>query len=153
MKSFLLSVVFFSAVISSVSAHPQSPITRYIQSSDTVCVAQVTSISNGVATFSVKEIIKGVPSPTLILRVAWERTPMTQNSEWLLASTRAKEDTVGWAIKGDYGWVNAPVERVEGKIHLVGYYSYEDKDLAANPSKGLTLEQLKELAKTPLPVH
>jgi len=135
-------------------AHTQPRITQYVQFSENVCIAQVTAINDGVATFSVREIIKGKPPEILMLRFAPpDKVPwkIVLNSEWLLASTQAKVDSVGWAIKGDCGWVNAPIQRVDGKIHLVGNYGYVDPKLATDPSKGLTLEQLEKLAKTPIP--
>jgi hypothetical protein len=46
--------------------------------------------------------------------------------------------------------VNAPIERVDGKIHLVGNYGLVDPSLAADVSKGLTMEKLKELANKPI---
>ena len=153
MKHALFSLCLLLALATKAEAHIQPPITGYVQFSDTVCIAQATAISNGVITFTVKEIIKGQPPAILTLHVAFVPEPITLNSEWLLASTGRKQDTVGWANKGDFGWVNAPVKRVDGQIRLVGNYGRIDPTLAADPSKGLTLEQLQILAKTPIPKH
>ena len=147
----LFSICLLLSVVSIAQAHYQPPITWYVQFSETVCIAKATVVKTGVVTFTVEEIVKGKPPAVLTLGETKRPAKIIQNSEWLLASTRAKLSSVGWAIKGDEGWVNAPVQRVDGKIHLVGKYGYVDSFLAADASKGLTLEQLKDLAQKPLP--
>jgi hypothetical protein len=151
MNRALFSVCLLLGIVSVAQAHLQPPITWYVQSSNTVCIAKVTSVNDSEITFTVEEIVKGRPPTFLILRMAEGHREITQNSEWLLASTNSIGRTVGWAMAGDYGWVNAPVQRVDGQIHLVGNYGRVDPSLAVHVSKGLTLEQLKALAKTPLP--
>ena len=84
----------------------------------------------------------------MILRAGDVPTEITTDTEWLLASTGNYRDTVGWEMLGDDGWVNAPIRRVNGQLHLVGQYGYVDLAFAA---KGVPLDQLKELAKTLLP--
>ncbi len=153
-KLHLVSVFFTSASLllsaSSIArAHLQPSIEEYVQFSRTVCIVKVTAISGDEISFSVEEVIKGGPPAILMLKPVFGDFPL--NSEWLLAATGTNQNTVGWAIKGDYGWVNAPIQRVDGKIHLVAYHGLADPTLAADPAKGLTLEQLKELARKPLP--
>jgi hypothetical protein len=134
---------------SQASAHPQPPITFYVQRSGTVCIVKAASIDKNVGTFSVEEIVKGQPPTELRLVIAEVPVAITLNSEWLLAATKRKEDTVGWAIEGDYGWVNAPILRINGKAYLVGNYGYVEPSVGRDVSKGMTVEQLKELAKGP----
>ena len=153
MKRIFLLLCLLSVAATSAWAHTQPPITRYVQTSKTVCVVKVTAIEDGVITFTVEEIVKGAPPNVLKLRVVYVPTKITQDSEWLLASTPANENTIGWANKGDYGWVNAPIQRVDGKIHLMGNYGYVDPSLAKDASKGFTLEQMKDLAQKPLPKY
>ena len=151
MNRALFSISLLLGLLPTAQAHLQPSITEYVQFSTTVCVAKASAVKDGVITFTVEEIVKGPPPATLTLRVIDVPVAIDLNSEWLLVSTIKNENTLGWANKGDRGWVNAPIQRVDGKIHLVGKYGYIDPDLAANPSKGMTLEQLKDLAKQPLP--
>ncbi|MCE0498920.1 MAG: hypothetical protein LV481_13350 [Methylacidiphilales bacterium] len=151
MKRAFFSVCLLLSVVSIAQAHTQFSITLYVQFSKTVCVAKATEVKNSVITFTVEEIVKGQPPAVLTLHAGEGSGKIVQNTEWLLASRGTSENTVGWPMEGDYGWVNAPIQRIDGKIHLVGYHGYIDPTLAADPSKGLTLEQLKDLAKKPLP--
>ena len=151
MKRVLFSAILVLGVVSNIWAHDQPPISLYVQFSKNVCIVKATTINNGVVTFTVENVIKGEAPSILTLKVIEVPVEITVNSEWLLASTGKEDNSVGWAMKGDYGWVNAPIQRVDGKIHLVGKYGYVDPTMAADASKGLNLEQLEDLAKTPLP--
>jgi hypothetical protein len=150
MKKLFILLVVLLASLGQAEAHPQPAITVYLQFCKTACIAKVTSITNGIATFEVEETIKGSPPHVLKLRIAEVPIAITPDSEWLLA-VASGEDSVGWAMGGDYGWVNAPVRRFDGKIHLVGNFGYPIPELSADPTKGLTVEQMKELAQKPLP--
>jgi hypothetical protein len=149
MKRVLLSICLLLSLASSVQAHLQPPITEYVQFSETLCIVKVVSIDKNVVTFSVEEIVKGKPPTVLKLVLGDGSGGIALNSEWLLASTAAKEDTVGWALDGDEGWVNAPIRRVDGTAYLVGNYSFVEPKIGTDISKGMSLEELKELAKKP----
>jgi hypothetical protein len=151
MKRALLLLLLVS---SSCQAHTQPPITAYVQSSETVCIAKATAIDHDEITFTVEEIIKGEPPTFLTLHVvSFASAEITLNSEWLLASTRGKgssNSTLGWATEGDYGWVNARTERIAGKIFLAGNFGSFLPKLSGDTSKGLTMEQLRELSQIPI---
>jgi hypothetical protein len=147
--AMLLSLLAFLLVASNADAHPQPPITAYVQRSETVCIVKATSLDKNVVTFLVEEVVKGKPPTVLKLGIAGEPVAITLGSEWLLASTGASEESVGWADEGDYGWVNAPIVRVDGKPFLVGNYGYLEPKVGQDESKGMSLDQLKKLAKEP----
>jgi len=148
MKRFFFSICIVLTLVANAEAHDQPPITAYVQSSEMVCVAKAISLDKNVVTFSVEDVVKGKPPTVLKLVIAEVPVAITLGSEWLLASV-TKENTVGWAIGGDYGWVNAPILRVDGKPFLVGNYGYVEPKVGTDVSKGMSLDQLKKLAKGP----
>jgi hypothetical protein len=151
MKRVLLFFCLLFSATSAAQAHDQPPIEVYVQGSQTVCIAKATSIDKGVVTFSVEEIVKGKPPASLQLKTVGQAFPV--GSEWLLAEGVDHgygPNSVGWVLKGDCAWVDAPVQRISGKIHLVGDYGFVSQQLAADPTKGLDLDQLRALAQKPV---
>jgi hypothetical protein len=152
--------IFCALIISQlpVSAHLPAPLTWYLDNTKTACLAKVTTVDGNRISFVVADVLKGKVDHTLILERYPDFEKYAPNSEWLLTSCSwGSGNTLGWAMKGDCGWIPAAVVRTGGKVYVTDWTSnIPDKaaltlasDLVTTPDgrKGYTFEHVKELLK------
>ena len=98
----------------------------YLPSAKNVYLVQATSVDRNKATFTVTEVLRGKAVLNLTLEIYPGGESYTPKSEWLLVSCTPhglSHASVGWAMKGDCGWIPAKVVRQTGKIYIVDWTS------------------------------
>jgi len=153
MKRILSLCIALLALARIADAHAYSPWPYYLAGADQVCLAQVTSVKANKITFAVTEILRGKPAAGLVL-VGYLGNDLkyTPKSEWLLVSCPTGfKGTVGYAIKGDCGWIPGSVIRSDGKAFvpcsfpILPFPDGTGLDTLPDGTKGLTLDHIKQL--------
>jgi hypothetical protein len=139
------------------SAHLPAPLTWYLENTKSACFATVTAINGNKISFVVTDILKGEIDHTLTLLRYPDFEKYTLGSEWLLTSCAwgFGGGTVGWANKGDCGWIPAAVIRAGGNVYVTDWTTNipanaaetlaSDLVVMPNGERGYNLDHVKTL--------
>jgi hypothetical protein len=126
----------------------------YFPVADTIYHVRVASVEKDKVTFSVVEALRGRPSGDLCLGRDG-LYDFKKDDEWMLLSCESwrkgyRNDVVGSFMKGDIGWICAPVFRGDGKAYVSdSLYDPEKKTGVFDKKFGLwdciTLEHFKQM--------
>jgi hypothetical protein len=168
MNRIFLSVVLLLASFLPASAHASGPLTGYLRGADTVYIARVTTLQGGSITFAITGTIRGLPVRTLQLHTlsggpgAGCGNSFTVKSEWLLVSCPVgfSKDTVGWAMKGDCGWIPGKIVEIGGERYVrdwtitipqnTGETLTAGMDLSPDGKWGIRLDHVRGFLKPPM---
>lgn len=159
MKLLLLFIWCLLAVNSIALAHNYTPAISFLPSAQDVYLATVTSVdNNNNVTFTVNEVLRGKPVPSLILKPCFNNK-YALTSQWVLAScSLGSKDSVGLTINGYCGWIPMAVMRKDGQPFLMKggeeLMGIDNMvlDMASDGTKGLFLDHVRRLLKQkPIP--
>jgi hypothetical protein len=135
-------------------AHPYEPPIVLVGGAENVYLGKVTAIAKDTVTFTVTTILRGKPTTALVLKPDIEGgMAYPLQSEWLLASCSSgyTKDSVGMPMEGYCGWIPNPVVTEDGKPFIktgpVSPAFGVTVDTAADGTKGLTLDHIKQMLK------
>jgi hypothetical protein len=147
-KMFLLALCLLGVHSFAAGFVFQSPLT-FIPSAENVYLVTVTSVVPDKVTFTVNEILRGKPVPSLILR-PWMGERYVVGSYWILVSYSkgVDKDIVGLDPERRCGWIPISVMRKDGQSFVMAQTDWVEGvnlDMASDGTKGLTLEHVKRL--------
>jgi hypothetical protein len=138
----------------------EGPITDYFEGADEIYLVRADAISPGgfyrsEIRFTVNQVLRGQPAKSVTLTQG--DIDVREGSEFLILSSDASRhgqrgDTVGSLFKGNLGWQDAAVLRIDGQTYVFGFKFEKDNsvvvyDKIIDGRRYLTLDHVKALIK------
>ena len=160
MKHLLLLCIAscaLSLIALPLQASTQGPLSAYFSEADSVYLVKVASADKDKVVFSITEPLRGPAVTTLTLKPEFGFI-FKKDSEYVILSapgwrTGQRGGSIGGFMRGDIGWIYAPVLRDGKDIYIEGYAMENGRFVNDKPAKDngwgyLTLDHFKRLLQT-----